>query len=108
MVAADARIKNWGSGLFCNSKRLSSHQLLQLRKVGQSNNRVSEFALTPYEMLMDDIRWAYCCAIFLFFWVVMIDPVGQLTNIRWARRKYNSIPNILGLSASNWHMWSRK
>ena len=39
-------------------KEKSSLQLLQLRKVGQSNNRVSEFALTPYEMLMDDIRWA--------------------------------------------------
>ena len=39
-------------------KKINNCQFLQLRKVGQSNNRVSEFALTPYEMLMDDIRWA--------------------------------------------------
>ena len=30
-----------------------------MRKVGQSSNRVSEFSLTPYEMLMDDIRQGY-------------------------------------------------
>ena len=39
-------------------KKINNCQFLQLRKVGQSNNRVSEFALTPYEMLMDDIRCA--------------------------------------------------
>ena len=39
-------------------QKINNCRFLQLRKVGQSNNRVLEFALTPYEMLMDDIRWA--------------------------------------------------
>ena len=40
----------------CNDKKFPNFTNFQLRKVGESANRVSEFSLTPYEMLMDDIR----------------------------------------------------